>query len=458
MHGMKIAIIGGGASGTLCSIHIMRLLENKPAAVSLEIFEQNPNQFNKGIAYSTTSPNHVLNVPASNMSIFADRPADFTDWLSEQGIAAGPAFVERRIYGRYLAERLTQYTSKSPHIPLNRVMDAIADIQAENGHWVLTSKNGKRFAADQVVLATGVLRPRDPKELTSAAAAHPGYFPDSWGVDWDKIGDEKSILFIGTGLSMIDGGLQLKARGHKGRIMALSRRGFMPRLHGAGKPFAGSLDFFLRISSVRERLKAFRKAAKDHEAAGGKWQDIFSAVRHHTTEAWVSLSLKERQRFLRHVKSFWEVHRHRVPAIQLGLIQELIDSGVLQVQQARIQSLDHDGQSFVLKCSGSNETLRFDTVINSTGPANDFRVNSLPPYQSLLASKKVLSDELGLGLQVTENLNLIGEAGPQAGLFAVGPLSKGRFWECTAVPDIREQAELVARQICGVNPEVKGAH
>ena len=35
-------------------------------------------------------------------------------------------------------------------------------------------------------------------------------------------------------------------------------------------------------------------------------------------------------------------------------------------------------------------------------------------------------------------------------LFAVGPVTKGAFWEMTAVPDIRRQCESLARHLASV--------
>jgi uncharacterized NAD(P)/FAD-binding protein YdhS len=43
---------------------------------------------------------------------------------------------------------------------------------------------------------------------------------------------------------------------------------------------------------------------------------------------------------------------------------------------------------------------------------------------------------------------LIGRDGrPAPDLFAVGPVTRGAFWEITAVPDIRHQAVQVARAV-----------
>jgi uncharacterized NAD(P)/FAD-binding protein YdhS len=50
-------------------------------------------------------------------------------------------------------------------------------------------------------------------------------------------------------------------------------------------------------------------------------------------------------------------------------------------------------------------------------------------------------DELGMGLAVDQR----SRAGDRA--WAVGPLTKGCFWEIVAVPDIRGQAEAVAADI-----------
>jgi uncharacterized NAD(P)/FAD-binding protein YdhS len=38
---------------------------------------------------------------------------------------------------------------------------------------------------------------------------------------------------------------------------------------------------------------------------------------------------------------------------------------------------------------------------------------------------------------------------PAAGLFAIGPLRRGTLWESTAVPEIRSQAQQLARLLVG---------
>src|SRR6201994_1763531 len=71
-----IAIIGGGVSGTLTAFHLVR--QGTPARVIL--IDQRPD-FGLGLAYSTPSLRHLLNVPAGKISALPDEPDQFLNWL-----------------------------------------------------------------------------------------------------------------------------------------------------------------------------------------------------------------------------------------------------------------------------------------------------------------------------------------------------------------------------------------
>src|SRR5260370_38561788 len=71
-----IAIIGGGVSGTLTAFHLVR--QGTPARVIL--IDQRPD-FGLGLAYSTPSLRHLLNVPAGKTSALPDQPNHFLHWL-----------------------------------------------------------------------------------------------------------------------------------------------------------------------------------------------------------------------------------------------------------------------------------------------------------------------------------------------------------------------------------------
>jgi uncharacterized NAD(P)/FAD-binding protein YdhS len=72
----------------------------------------------------------------------------------------------------------------------------------------------------------------------------------------------------------------------------------------------------------------------------------------------------------------------------------------------------------------------------------------LPLLRDLIASGAARADALGLGLDVTPAGALIDADGePARDLFAIGPITRGTFWEITAVPDIRVACEALAAHL-----------
>ena len=70
--------------------------------------------------------------------------------------------------------------------------------------------------------------------------------------------------------------------------------------------------------------------------------------------------------------------------------------------------------------------------------------------RSLLRDGLIRPDPIGIGLDVTVDCAVIGRAVTASErIFAVGPLTRGRFWESTAIPDIRMQCAALARRLWG---------
>ena len=94
-----VAIIGGGFSGTLQAINLLR--HEGPRATLIER-ARNPGL---GVAYGAAQDEHLLNVRAGGMSAIPDEPDHFVRWLAARGVAnAGASFVQRIVYGEYLRE------------------------------------------------------------------------------------------------------------------------------------------------------------------------------------------------------------------------------------------------------------------------------------------------------------------------------------------------------------------
>ena len=89
-----------------------------------------------------------------------------------------------------------------------------------------------------------------------------------------------------------------------------------------------------------------------------------------------------------------------------------------------------------------------DALVNCAGPASDFSRIGQPLLRGLLADGRLRPDPLRLGLDVAANLGIIDATGAVSDrLFAVGPVTRGRFWEVTAVPEIRRQCEALAEHL-----------
>jgi uncharacterized NAD(P)/FAD-binding protein YdhS len=61
-------------------------------------------------------------------------------------------------------------------------------------------------------------------------------------------------------------------------------------------------------------------------------------------------------------------------------------------------------------------------------------------------------DQLRLGLEVDEHSRALSQDGRiHLNLFALGALTKGRWWEVTAVPEIRAQAERIGEFVASLS-------
>jgi uncharacterized NAD(P)/FAD-binding protein YdhS len=126
--------------------------------------------------------------------------------------------------------------------------------------------------------------------------------------------------------------------------------------------------------------------------------------------------------------------------------------GQFTVRAARIVAIDADEErvSLSLRPRGSDdlETIEAARVINCSGPESDYRATRHPLILNLLDKRLIRPDPLHLGLDVTEDGALIaGDGKPSSRLFALGPMTRGTFWEVAAVPDIRLHAVRLATRI-----------
>ena len=447
-----IAIVGAGFSGTLLTLHLLRRC---CPTTRIHLIERN-RQFGPGAAYSTGNPSHLLNVPAGKMSAFRDRPSDFVDWLAAQDAAAlggdpiGPgSFVPRQLFGAYIRNLLLDEMRRpgnAGRLKLSRG-DALG-LDRTPGGLQLQLDRGRVVEADLAVLAIGNFPPEPPLGADPEFLDGPFYRADPWGADtFTDLDPDAPVLLVGTGLTTVDAVVTLIDQGHRGPIHALSRRGLLPRRHDASAVAPPPQDYALptRLGAL---TRALREASDAALAAGRGWQPVIDQLRPFTQDVWNALSQEDRQRFLRHLRPWWEVHRHRMAPSVAERIDRVRASGQLHIHVGRIARFTPAGErvevQYRRRRTGDEARLEVARVINCAGPGCDYDRIQHPLVRSLLDAGLVRPDSLRLGLDVTANCALKHADGSiSRRLYAIGPVTKAAFWEMTAAPDIRRQCEFL---------------
>ena len=427
---VPVAIVGGGASGTILAAQLARRGIDS-------VLIDGSGQAGHGIAYSTKESAHLLNVRAESMSALADDPDHFARRFEAEG-GDRRGFAERRLFGRYLRD-LLEHAMGIGHAEVDH--SAAVEARREAGIWHVALSDGRVAKARALVLAVGN---QEPATLEAFAGAGARYLNNPWGDEaraalGDGVEHANSVLLVGTGLTMIDLALSLDAGGYRGRVVALSRRGQIPRSHG---DFAAAPVDLADVpqGSVSRLWRWLRR-----RSAEVGWRAAIDSLRPHSHALWQGLGHDEQRRFLRHARPWWDVHRHRIAPQVAETIHGMIAEGRLEIVAGRIVAANvaHSGLEVEICRRGARETAveHFDYVFNCTGPLHAIERTRNSLLRGLMDRNEVGPDPLGIGLA----------AGPDSRvgtrLWALGPLTKGRYWEITAVPDIRGQAAAVADNI-----------
>lgn len=302
--------------------------------------------------------------------------------------------------------------------------------------------------ADKVILALGNFPPGDPR-LPGRKECSRRYVSNGWSESaLERIAEEKSVLLVGSGLTSVDVAISLRSQKFEGKIHILSRHGLLPQQHKPNPPLTASWNRLLP-RTARGLLRLVRAQVREAQEHHGDWRAVIDSLRPITQQIWQSLPLPEQRRFLRHLRSYWDVHRHRVaPEIGALLASELRD-GRIEVHAGRLteycETPEHVEVTYRDRETGESRKLQVDRVINCTGPDVDCRRVTNPLLKNLLHQKLVRPDPLFLGLDTAQDGAVIDAHGvPSDFLYAVGPLRKGNLWETIAVPEIRVQVAKLA--------------
>ena len=448
-----IAVIGAGFSGTALSLWLQ---SSCPVGTRIYLLERG-HRFAAGRAYATENPSHLLNVPAGRMSMFPDLPEDFVRWLRQQPksrlggvVPSEQAFVPRSLFGAYLQDRLAASLCDARASRLELSHDEVVRAEEHAEKVTLHLASGAKLDADIAVLASGNAHPLPVHPNVAMLDAAGLWRGNPWTpAALAGLAPDAPVLLVGTGLTMVDTVVTLLDAGHTGPIHALSRHGLLPHRHAS--PEAAPITLPTPLPAGLAPLMRFvRSEIARSQAAGIGWRPAIDALRPFTQDLWRGLSVSERGRFLRHLRAFWDVHRHRIAPVVADRIQVARASQQLQIHAGRIIGLGVEkgraNVTFRERITGARCSLQAACVIDCTGPGADVTQSTDPLMQTLLRAGMARPDPFRLGVDVAADGAVLTRSGaPSQRFFAIGPLTKGASWEMTAVAELRTQCRDLAR-------------
>jgi uncharacterized NAD(P)/FAD-binding protein YdhS len=442
---LAIIIVGGGASGVLLAAHLLR---DPDADIRVTLIEKR-QAFGQGLAYSTTLDEHILNVSALGMSAYADDPEHFWRWLKSEGRVTGDeqrVYVPRHVYADYLAGILDHLRRTEGVLGrLHTLNDEGISLATTPSGVAVSLANGTTVMGHVAVLAVGH---EEHPLIEKFVTVRPGSAEDT------PIDPDSTVLILGTGLSMVDAFLSLAARGHRGRIVALSRRGLISSVHRKGNPIRlDSADVPLG-TDLSYFMRWFRDLVRTTERAGGDWRDVVDGIRPFNQRIWRSWPATARRRFIEHTRAWWDVHRHRMPPALHERVSKAVEDGALELIAGKLIAAGRDGDAIEAgvrrRGEGQPQTLRVARIYDCTGITSDLAVGTNPVVRSLIDRGLARPDPLHIGLDVTDGCAIVNANGhPSERLYAVGPLTRGAFFEIDAIPDIRVQCSMLAKKLNG---------
>jgi len=452
----RIAVIGGGLSGALVSLALLR--ETIPAEV---VIYEAASEIGAGLAYGAAAPWHLLNVIATRASLYKDDLDHWWRWAREHGprlgwpetaAATGADYLPRRLFGHYVVAELDSARQRRKDLRLVHHRSAAADIVLSDGTFAVTDTHGGVADFDSVVLATGApLMPKFDLPGQAEARLQHRWFDNPWDlVALGRIPPDQPVLVLGSALTMADTVLTLAMQGHRGPIHVLSRHGIVPVARHEQPVLPSGIssdDSMLPLSHLLQRL---RRAVHIHGSA--RWQGVFEGLRNNTNDLWVALPPETQRRFMRHLKGLWDAHRFRMPPTTAARLDDLRQRGQLQFHKGSLQQLRGQGEGVAVlyrpRSSSSRETLTVSAIIDCTGPWQPEADWAGRLQDRLLASGLLTAAPCGIGYAATPQGAVCNAAGKIVdGLYLIGPLLRGPLLETTAISELRGQADALARRL-----------
>jgi uncharacterized NAD(P)/FAD-binding protein YdhS len=455
-----IAIIGGGFCGTVLAANLLRRAPAKPSRI---VLIERREHLGRGVAYQATAHRPLLNVPAARMSADAEDPLQFARFAQRRDPAMGAQqFLPRELYGDYLQQLLHEAARAVPAgVTFESIRGEANALHRINGHgpYLIGLSGQRQLLADDVVLACGDPPPAD-LPCAPGIAQHPSYIcdphhPGALGADCER------MLLIGTALTMADVAVAAAAQNPRVELHALSRHGLLPAIQSstASQSVDAVADFRAALADgpirARRLVRVFRALTCDLQRRGGDWLDAVNAARVVGPELWQRMPAAERNRFLRHLRVHWDVHRHRMPPATGAQLAQLRQAGRLKIYAGQIRAIEDAGGALRVRWRARGASavreLTVDRVIDCSGTGRRLERTRDPLLRDLMATGLAVADPSGLGWRTGAHGALIDRDGRSArNLYYLGPMLRAAHWEATAVGELRVHAQQLAAALVQV--------
>lgn len=461
-----VLILGGGFSGTMLAVHLLR----RTTALSIAALDPNSTP-GRGLAYRSPHRFHLLNVPAGEMGAFPGDPKDFLHWARDNYHVSVQArsFLPRAVYGDYVVSVFNRTLAEHGSERFQWIQDEALSVQRRKGKVAVQTRDGAEIHARTVILATGNFPPSAPKIPGLAGSgslsrsfgnsfrgpASSVYVQFAWSEKaLEGLAEDASVLLLGSGLTSVDMIMGLKSKGFRGTIHILSREGLVPSRHQPSKAWPAFWGEHAP-RTTRGLLHMIREQVDAAAEQGVDWRGVVDTLRPVAQRIWQSLPVNEQRRFLRHVRPYWDVHRHRLAPEISDIFSDMEAEGQIRFHTGRITDYrEENGRADIAyreRGAATIKHLHAHRVINCTGSETDCRRIDDSLITSLFVQGLARPDPLFLGLDVDPDGALIDYRGKSSrSLFTIGPTRKGLLWETTAVPEIRQQAEQLAGHLVEV--------
>lgn len=448
--------MGGGYTGAAAAVQL-----DNAADVAITIVDPQAEP-GRGVAYATRDPDHRLNGPLDNHLLDPSRPEHLRDWCMRNGVldrdpgalaANGGIYLRRADFGDYIAATLAERAGRIRH------ERAVATgLRASGARLEVLTDDGRAIASDAVIVATGNGESNLPQVLREVAP-HAALIENPFdAARMQAIPPDARVLLVGSGLTALDAISTLLRRGHRAGLEVLSRHGIRPRGHRARLENASVTSLLARIEgevpeyarralergNVLALCRELQRRIDEVTARGGDWHVPFDELRNAVWRFWPALDPREKRRFLRHLRGFYDAHRFRAPPQNEALARAAERDGRLAFRAGRLRSVraldDRTLQVAWREPASQDRTRDFDAVINCTGLDPAMGATRNPFLLDLQSQGMVQRDATGMGIAVDAQCRPIGRNGNASPrLRVLGPPTAGALGDPLGVIFIAPQ-------------------